>query len=250
MLCLNNRAGPYQVPHTDRFLLTAVEFVLDNVKKTSQYEEKMLNSDYTRQRIINAAYDLFGRVGYTATTVRMIAEQADVSLSAIPYYYESKENLFRIVADLSINEFSSFFEEINKEIDGVLQNDCIDSFVAKNLFEKLVNRHLDYVFNTENEVQLRFLFQLRSSQDHPDYDNDRFYSITIKPMCSLIRILRPDIEDINEIIVIAYAIIGEHLVFCYHRPSILSQLGTQDYNEISGKIKSILVERDLKSIIH
>ena len=209
----------------------------------------MLNSDYTRQRIINAAYDLFGRIGYTATTVRMIADKADVSLSAIPYYFESKENLFRFIADLSISEFGAYFSEVNQQIEKYLKSDSQDSEMAAKLLEKFIRKHLDYVFDPENSIQLKFLFQLRSSQDHPDCSNDGFYNITIHPLCCLIRILRPDIKKMDEAVVLAYSIIGEHLVFCYHKPSILKQLRIGDYGDYSEIAKSILVDRDMKSFI-
>ena len=47
----------------------------------------------TRARIIDTAYRLFSRHGYEATTMRMIAAAADVSLGNSYYYFPSKDHL-------------------------------------------------------------------------------------------------------------------------------------------------------------
>ena len=51
----------------------------------------------TRRRVLNAALDLFGSLGFEATSTRMLAERAGVNLPAIQYYFGSKEGLYRAV---------------------------------------------------------------------------------------------------------------------------------------------------------
>lgn len=48
----------------------------------------------TRERIINAAKDLFEQNGYAATTTRAIAERAGVSEVTLFRHFETKRNLF------------------------------------------------------------------------------------------------------------------------------------------------------------
>lgn len=52
-----------------------------------------------RNRMIQVALDVFGTRGYEGATTRMLAEQAGVSLPALPYYFGSKEGLYRAVAE-------------------------------------------------------------------------------------------------------------------------------------------------------
>ncbi len=49
----------------------------------------------TRARILQAALDLFRERGYDETTMRAVAERADVSLGNAYYYYASKEHLLQ-----------------------------------------------------------------------------------------------------------------------------------------------------------
>lgn len=52
-------------------------------------------SDLTKQRIVQAALELFRRDGYEATTMRAVAEAAGVSLGNAYYYFASKDLLLQ-----------------------------------------------------------------------------------------------------------------------------------------------------------
>jgi TetR/AcrR family transcriptional regulator, regulator of cefoperazone and chloramphenicol sensitivity len=55
--------------------------------------------DPTRERILDAALDLFGERGLTGATVRDIAARAKVNVAAISYHFGGKEELYRAVAE-------------------------------------------------------------------------------------------------------------------------------------------------------
>jgi AcrR family transcriptional regulator len=65
---------------------------------------KTTKAEHTRTLILNTALDLFRERGYENTTMRAIAEKADVSLGNAYYYYESKEHLIQV-----------FYDELNRE---------------------------------------------------------------------------------------------------------------------------------------
>ena len=50
-----------------------------------------------RQRVFDAAVELFAARGFDAVTVRDITAHAGANLAAVNYYFESKENLIRLV---------------------------------------------------------------------------------------------------------------------------------------------------------
>ncbi len=47
----------------------------------------------TKQKILNAAEDLFGKYGYSATSLRRVIAEAGVNLAAIHYHFGSKQGL-------------------------------------------------------------------------------------------------------------------------------------------------------------
>ena len=54
----------------------------------------------TEDEIVQAAYAVFHLYGYHGTKLQQIASKAGVNKSAIPYYYRSKEKLYKIVVRL------------------------------------------------------------------------------------------------------------------------------------------------------
>lgn len=70
----------------------------------------------TRERLIRAAIDIFAENGFNATTTRMLADRARVNLSAIPYYFRSKEGLYQAavehIADVLSARLDPFLEEL------------------------------------------------------------------------------------------------------------------------------------------
>lgn len=55
------------------------------------------DSKKTRQKIINAAGQLFSQKGFSAITVRDIAQKAETQISAINYHFHTKDELYREV---------------------------------------------------------------------------------------------------------------------------------------------------------
>lgn len=63
----------------------------------------------TREKILDGAQKLFLEHGYTKTTLRMIAKEADVNLGLLPYYFEKKENI-------GIEIYSRYMKNFNERI--------------------------------------------------------------------------------------------------------------------------------------
>jgi AcrR family transcriptional regulator len=55
--------------------------------------------EHTRQRLLEAAIELFGELGYERASTRAIARRAGVSLPALQYYFGGKEGLHRACAE-------------------------------------------------------------------------------------------------------------------------------------------------------
>ncbi|MFA6009858.1 MAG: CerR family C-terminal domain-containing protein [Desulfobacteraceae bacterium] len=53
----------------------------------------------TRERIVETATDIFGKNGFKATTIRMIANEAGVNVASINYYFGDKEGLYTEVIE-------------------------------------------------------------------------------------------------------------------------------------------------------
>src|SRR5690625_548497 len=66
-----------------------------------------MTQNKTKQKVIDAATLLFFQKGFTGTSVRDIAERADVNVSLISYYFKGKQGLLEYAV---INYYENYFE--------------------------------------------------------------------------------------------------------------------------------------------
>ena len=67
--------------------------------------EKPVTTDNAEERIRAAAKKLFTEKGFANTTVRNVAEEADVNIALLNYYFRSKEKLFQAIFAESFQEY-------------------------------------------------------------------------------------------------------------------------------------------------
>jgi len=71
---------------------------MKSVRKPTASAEGYRKGEEARQRILAAALKAFGAHGFKGATTRQIAEEAEVNLPALQYYFGDKEGLYRACA--------------------------------------------------------------------------------------------------------------------------------------------------------
>lgn len=61
----------------------------------------------TKQRILEAAEDLFARHGFTGTSLRQVTSAAKVNLAAVNYHFGSKDHLIEEVLRRRLDELNA-----------------------------------------------------------------------------------------------------------------------------------------------
>lgn len=64
--------------------------------------KKLAKSAISQKRVLDAAAKIFRDYGYAGTTMRAIADEADLKAGSIYYHYKSKDDLIAAVLDLGI----------------------------------------------------------------------------------------------------------------------------------------------------
>lgn len=93
----------------------------------------------TEEKIKEAARKVFQKKGYVATRTRDIAEEADVNLALLNYYFRSKEKLFDIImTEILIGFFHTIGAVLN-------DNTSLEKKVAL-----IANNYIDFLSKEEN----------------------------------------------------------------------------------------------------
>jgi len=152
----------------------------------------------TRQRILDAAREMFVRQGYEATTMRAIADRIEYTPTAIYHHFKNKEAL---LAELCIADFralASAFLKIGRIDDPI---------------ERLRKTGLAYVqFGLEHPMQYQLMFMTPRPKEvddsiHSDDPSESAYAF-LKATCADVIAtgrLRPEYRDANDLALIAWS---------------------------------------------
>lgn len=112
------------------------------------------SDDSSRKILIEVATKLFAEKGFDSTSTREIAQNAQLNISLISYYFEGKEGLYKAVisefAEAMKKEsekmFASFdFEKMNRD----LFMDFMKRFISRMLPMKYSNKDINMLFHRE-----------------------------------------------------------------------------------------------------
>ncbi len=100
-------------------------------------ERRQKNKSLIRMRIVRAAMNVFGRLGYADTRVEDILEEARISRPTFYRYFKSKEDVFDAVDEVVSMSFLQTWTSAVASVDGPLQK-----------LEKGVDAYLQWLYAT------------------------------------------------------------------------------------------------------
>lgn len=148
--------------------------------------------DETRQRILEAARDMFVEHGYEATTVRAIADSVEYTTAGLYHHFPSKEALLTELCSADFRDLAAAFQRIGRIEDPV---------------ERLRQIGEAYVdFALEHPMQYQLMFMTRHptvidktlTRGDPSEDAYAFLRQTCADVIATGRV-RPDFQDPDEL---------------------------------------------------
>ncbi|OHV81785.1 TetR family transcriptional regulator [Ensifer sp. LCM 4579] len=186
--------------------------------------------DATRDKLLNASIDVFGRYGFEAATTRKLADAAGVNLQAIPYYFGGKEGLYVAAAE----HLASLIGDHVGELRATLQNRFAEldvegrqmtSAEARGFLTQMAQRMMTLFVSKQSEGWARFIIR---EQMEPTEAFERIYGQVMRPMIEMARRLIGAILGENpasaHIRLRTLSFVGSVLVFRTAHAAVFTQL--------------------------
>jgi len=100
---------------------------------------KLPKSAISQKRVLDAAAKIFRDYGYAGTTMRAIADEADLKAGSIYYHYKSKDDLISAVLDIGIHAVT---ERVEQEL-----RDLPDDASGRLRIETAIRAHLSAIID-------------------------------------------------------------------------------------------------------
>ncbi|MBB4188663.1 AcrR family transcriptional regulator [Sinorhizobium terangae] len=186
--------------------------------------------DVTREKLLSASIDVFGRYGFDGATTRMLADKAGVNLQAIPYYFGGKEGLYIAAAEHLASIIGGHVADLRSVIlTRFAELDAGGTEMApaeaRALLTQMVQRMIVLFVSERSESWARFIIR---EQMEPTEAFNRIYGNIMRPMIEMARrligtILSDDPAS-ERIRLRTLSFVGSVLVFRMAHAAVYAQL--------------------------
>jgi TetR/AcrR family transcriptional regulator, regulator of cefoperazone and chloramphenicol sensitivity len=210
-----------------------------------------VRGERTRQRLIEAGVEIFGRYNFEATTTRMLADRAGVNLAAIPYHFNSKEGLYHAVVSHIVEQAAAAYRPAVAQINESLEkSDCSGSECFA-MLSKVLNTMISTILGTPEAKSWAGI--ILREQMEPTTAFDIIYEGLMLPVlrCCLAlvgRILHREPDD-PETMLRVIAIVGQALIFRTSREAVIRSLNWEGYSQREIEMVQTLTVRNARAIL-
>ena len=191
-------------------------------------------SHTTKQRILDAAEELFAREGFASVTVRQIMKKAGADVALAYYHFESKRDLFDAVL---MRRAETMNDVRHAALDEVERRHPDDAPSIEEIIAAFTNPLLDLLANDHDEWRHYFalIAQVNSSPEWGGELMTRFFDPLVRRFIDAIRKATPNASD-------------EDLYWSYHFLSGALTLTFAETGRIDNLSGGLCHSSDMKSI--
>ena len=211
--------------------------------------------DITRQKLLNAAIDVFGQYGFDGTSTRALASAAGVNLQAIPYYFGGKEGLYLAAAEHLATTISSHVGGRRQQVQARLAEIQSEGRPptreeARELLTSLLHTLAEVMVSEKSRSWARFLIR---EQMAPTEAFTKVYEAVMRPMLEAVRrlvaILIGETPDSERARLRAFSLVGSVMVFRVANAAVMRQLewseiGPKELDAIHGMVAEVVRSLD------
>ncbi len=203
----------------------------------------------TRQKLLLAALDAFGRYGYEGAATRDIAKRAEANLAAIVYHFGSKDALHRAVAEYVVEQMASRTGDSIAKAAKALEGP-VDRPTARHLLQEIIDANINSMLGeAESELWGRFIMR---EQMEPSSAFDVIYDFMNQGQATtthLIAILLGLDPRSDEAALRTFAISGQFVIFRVAEPMILKRLGRDHLSSLDHVEIRRIVTKNIDTLV-
>ncbi len=197
----------------------------------------------TKERLLEAAIDVFGRHGFDSATTRMIAKSAGVNIAAIPYYFGGKGGLYQAVIDYIVKQIKEETGELPAHICGSTFTKDSDRQKAREMIQAVLERFINFIAGSEQGQRFSRILLREQMFPSPAYDTifDGFLKPVLNALATLIMAASGE-SDPRQATFKAMTLMGQVVIFRVARETIVRGLDLEGYSpEELEEIRGVII---------
>jgi AcrR family transcriptional regulator len=203
-----------------------------------------------RERLLEAAVDVFGKHGFEAATTRMIAKSAGVNIAAIPYYFSGKEGLYQAAVSHIVEKIEAKAETTLQEIAALASEKHLPRETALGAVEILIGGIVNFMVGDQEAPRVARIILREQLDPSSAYDiiYTRIMSRIINAIAGFLTVILEDISP-RTARLRAMAMMGQVMAFRVARETMVRMVGLEGYSATeTEEVHRIVLEHTRGSI--
>lgn len=195
--------------------------------------QRMSQRGEKRYALLMAGLKLFGKNGLEATTTRMLADESGANVAAIPYYFGSKEGLYRAVVEYIVDRIADYIGDSFKGLDQSLKTASLSRAQALASYKSLMAKLATMLVESDEPKAWAQIIMREQANPTEAYDifHDRHMKYILQVSHQLIGIITGLDPKSSEVKIRAHALFGQMLGFLVSRETLLRGLKAKKLNK-------------------
>ncbi|WCL55273.1 CerR family C-terminal domain-containing protein [Gimibacter soli] len=201
-----------------------------------------------KERLLMAGVKVFGEHGYEGTSTRALANEAGVNISAIAYYYNGKEGLYRAILESIGTMARSVMSGFTDEVEARFKAGDMTDEKATALLHNVMSNFARFLLSERASPYIARILIREQLDPTPNFDF--LYEGSMRPMHETLTrlvafLVKADPAD-ERAILCAHSLLGQAVIFKTHKATALRRLQWQDYGaqEAATIVAMILQQTD------
>ena len=197
----------------------------------------------TRNRVIDAALEVFGTHGYEEASTRLIAKRADVNLAALHYYFDGKQGLYRACAEHLAELGEARVAPFLAMMDEALSDPDTSRAALLDLLHRLLDAFADRLVGPRDPPAMIAFFLREQIAPTEAYDilHERVMRPLLEACASVIGRLTGREPGGEDAMLLTLAVLGPLMMFQRARQTSLRALRWPDFEaERLAKVKALM----------
>ena len=212
--------------------------ILSGTQEQASTSKGRSGGKQSRARILEFAGQLFAERGFDGVSTRELAAVSKVNISAIKYYFQGKDGLYRSVLEQLVEDTETLFDPMIMKIESDVMNASGKREHLADVAEWFVNHLLSGIL-IDPKIRWQMPLIMREFQQ-PSSGFQFLYTKRIEPLhdviAKLVGAARKTNPNAIETKIITATIIGQCMAFGFARAVIFARTGWQDYNKCNRQM--------------
>lgn len=201
----------------------------------------------TRQRLVDAAIDLFGKFGYDATSTRALTEAAGANLSAIPYHFNTKRALHLAAAQHIADMIARTVGPVMETFESEIYDDGLTRTRAIALLQEVFTPFITMLSSEQSSKWAQFVLREQAAPSEAfdilyEHGGGRF----VRAVTHLTAIATGDEPGSKRARLRALTLVGQALVFRTARALTLRTLETDQLEQADIALATTLIRENIR----